>query len=212
MHALKKWQNELKTKRMVETLNEKGYEAYYLETKEQVKAAVIEMVKENSTVALGGSETLKALNLVEHFFNGPYKTYERYTQPSWEETVEVYRQSLLADYLITSTNVITEDGKLMNQDSSGNRAAAIVFGPKKVIIVASANKIVKNLEAGFERLKDITPLNCKRVGHETPCTVTGKCENCELQASMCNFTTIVHNGRKFPGRYTIFMMPDEMGF
>ena len=212
MNTFKKWQNELKAKRMVETLNSKGYSAFYMASKEELKEAVIKEVAKGSTIALGGSESLGELGLVDYFFKGDYKVFERYSQPTWEETVEVYRKSMLADYLITSTNVITEDGKLMNQDSSGNRAAAIVFGPKKVIVVASVNKIVKNLEAGLERLKEITPMNCKRVGHNTPCATTGKCENCEVHDSMCNFTTIVHNGRKFPGRYSIYMVAEDMGF
>lgn len=212
MNTFKYWQNQLKAKSMVDKLNKLGYTAYYMESAHEAKKALIELIPHQSTIALGGSETLSQLGLIEHFYQPQYKVFDRYHQPTWDETVEIYRQSLLADYLITSTNVITEDGKLMNQDSSGNRAAGIVFGPKHVVIVASANKIVRNMDAGFERLKEITPLNCKRVGHKTPCAVTGKCENCEIQESMCNFTTIVHNGRKFPGRYTIFLFPEDMGF
>ncbi|MDF2596641.1 MAG: hypothetical protein K0R69_2982 [Clostridia bacterium] len=212
MNPFKQWQNELKTKRMVETLNKRGYSAFYMASKEEAKEAIIKEVQKGATIALGGSESLTELGLVDYFSKGEYKVFERYSQPTWEETVEVYRQSMLADYLITSTNIITEDGKLMNQDSTGNRAAAIVFGPKKVIIIASVNKIVKNLEVGFERLKDISPMNCRRVGHHTPCAVTGKCEDCELHDRMCNFTTIVHNGKKFPGRYSIYLVPEEMGF
>ena len=123
-----------------------------------------------------------------------------YNQPDFASEVECYRQGMMADYLLMGTNAITEKGELINRDSSGNRVAGTVFGPKEVVIVAGANKIVKDINAGLERLMKITPLNCKRLGHKTPCAVRGEFEDFYIHASMCNFTTIVHNGRK-SGRY-----------
>lgn len=207
-----KWKYELKAKKMVEVLNDKGYVAVYAEDLDKAKELVLNHVELGSSVALGGSETLGQMGLVKQFGNGDYKLYERYTQPSWDATVEVYRQSLLADYLVTGTNVITKKGELVNVDSSGNRAAGIVFGPKNVVIVAGVNKFVDSLDDAFKRLREIGPMNCQRVGHDTPCRETGECSDCQTKARMCNYTTIVHNGRKFENRYYIVIVPEDTGF
>lgn len=207
-----KWKNEHKAKKMVELLNDKGYTAVYASDLDEAKKKVLDHVELGASIAVGGSETLKEMGLVDHFRNGDYKFFERYGQPSWQETVEVYRQSLLADYLVTGTNVITKKGELVNVDSSGNRAAGIVFGPKNVVIIAGTNKLVDNLDDAFKRLREIAPMNCERVGHKTPCRETGECSDCQIQARMCNYTTIVHNGRKFEGRYFIVIVPEEVGF
>lgn len=211
MNDYKRWQAKLKARKIVKILNKKGYTAQYAENGEEAKALVIKRVKKGSTIGFGGSTTLKEYGIVEHFYNGNYQIFDRYNQPNFDLEVECYRQALLADYFLTSTNVITENGELMNRDSSGNRASAIVFGPKEVIIVTGVNKVVKNMDEGFKRLRDIAPLNCKRIGHETPCAETGECSDCDILASMCNFTTIVHNGRKF-GRYYIVVTPEDVGY
>jgi hypothetical protein len=51
-----------------------------------------------------------------------------------------------ADIFLTSTNAITEEGHLVNIDHAGQRVAAMIFGPQKVIIIAGVNKIVRSVE------------------------------------------------------------------
>lgn len=124
----------------------------------------------------------------------------------------VVRQSLLADYLVTGINAITRQGELVNVDSSGNRAAGILFGPKRVIIVAGANKVVDNLDQALQRLKRIAPMNALRNGHKTPCTETGKCETCDSPERIDNVISIVNHGKKFEGRISVVMVAEEWGF
>jgi L-lactate utilization protein LutB len=212
MNKFVDWKNRKKANKIINILNDKGYNTILAEDLTEAKDIVLNSIEKGSSVAVGGSETLSAMGLVEYFRNGEYRFFERYKQPTWDETVEVYRQSMLADYLVTGTNVITENGELVNRDSSGNRAAGVVFGPKKVIIVCGINKVVPTLDDAFKRLREIAPMNCERVGHNTPCRETGECEDCQIQQRMCNYTTIVHNGRKFENRITIVIIPEHIGF
>lgn len=207
----KKWQRELKAKKIVSVLNEKGYTAVYAESGMKAFDLVDAYIPAGSTIGFGGSMTLKQYGITDHLLSEKYKAFNRYDQPDFESEVECYRQSMLAQYFVTGVNAITMDGELMCTDSSGNRAAAVVFGPEKVVIVAGANKIVKDVSEGMKRMKDIAPMNCKRLGHRTPCAESGICEECEIPDSMCNFISIVNNGRKF-GRYYIIITPDEVGF
>ena len=49
-----------------------------------------------------------------------------------EERLELIRKSFSSDVFLSSTNAVTEDGKLFNVDATGNRVGAMFIGPKKV--------------------------------------------------------------------------------
>ncbi|WP_234122782.1 lactate utilization protein [Clostridium hydrogenum] len=212
MNKYKKIKYQLLAKEMVEILKDKGYVSYYAEDKEEAKKKVLNLIPEGASISVGGSETLGAMGMTEEFRSEKYKFFDRFKPMSYEELYEVYRQSLLSDYFVSSTNAITRNGELVNTDSSGNRVASMIIGPKKVIIVAGANKVVENLDEAFRRIEEIAPMNATRVHHKAPCTETGRCMHCESQSSVCNYTGIIRNGRKEKDRITIIMVAEELGF
>ena len=63
------------------------------------------------------------------------------------------RKALLCDTFLMSSNAISEDGQLVNIDGNGNRVAAMIYGPKNVIIIAGMNKVVKTLDDAYARAK-----------------------------------------------------------
>lgn len=93
------------------------------------------------------------MNLINYFREGNFKFFDRYKDVPFSETVEIMRQSMLADFLVISTNAITRNGELVDMDSTGNQAAAMLFGPKKVIVVVGANKLVNTLDDAYKRIK-----------------------------------------------------------
>jgi len=104
-----------------------------------------------------------------------------------EERHELIRKSFSSDFFLASTNAITEDGKLFNVDATGNRVGAMFIGPKKTIIVAGVNKIVKDLAAAEKRVREwVAPQNAKRLGKKTPCVETGVCGDCSSPDRICN--------------------------
>lgn len=212
MNPVKKWYWQQTAKEIVDILNGKGYTALYAKDLDEAKVAVLERIPEGASIAMGGSVTLSEMGLLEVFRTDKYNLFDRYATKSYDECYQVYRQSFLADVLVTGSNAITRDGEIVNTDSSGNRTAGIILGPEKVIIVVGANKVVDDLSAAFQRIRRIAPLNARRIGHKTPCAESGFCEDCEIQQSVCNATSIIHNGRKHPERYTVIVIADEIGF
>ncbi len=208
----KAWQNELVAEEIIEILNKKSYDARYAKDIDEAKKMVLDMIPNGASVALGGSETLSHMNLVEVFRNGDYNFFDRYQSIPFSETTEIYRQSMVADFLVTGVNAITRKGELVNTDSSGNRVAGVIFGPKRVIIVTGVNKVVDNLEEAFKRMRKIAPMNAKRNGHQTPCVISGRCEDCDTPQRLCNSIGIVNHGMKHEGRFTIIVIPQELGF
>ncbi len=212
MNRYQKWHYQCIARDMVEMLGQKGYDAHYAEDLNQAKNLVLGMIPLGASIAVGGSETIGEMGLVDIFRKGDYHFFDRYQDVPFEETVEIYRQSMLADFLVTSTNAITRKGELVNIDSSGNRVAGIIFGPRRVIVIAGANKVVDDLDEALKRLKQIAPMNALRNNHHTPCVEKGQCMDCQTPARVCNSIGIVSHGMKFPGRISIIMVAEEAGF
>jgi L-lactate utilization protein LutB len=210
--SYKKWQMQCLAEEAVDILTKSHYDACYAENLEEALKIVTGMIPEGSSVALGGSQTLSEMGILDVLRRGNYKLFDRYQDLPHEEIVEIMRQSLLSDFLITGTNAITRNGELVNMDCSGNRVAGMIFGPKRVIVVAGANKLVENVDDAVKRIRTIAPLNSKRIKHETPCTKTGKCMDCHDKKRICNYLTVINNGWKFEGRISVIVIADEVGF
>ncbi len=212
MNIYKKWHYQCVAKDMVDTLRTYHYDAHYAENLEEARTLTLSMIPAGASVALGGSETLSAMNILETLRSDTYRLFDRYQNLPHEEIVEIMRQSLLADVLLTGTNAITRNGELVNLDCSGNRVAGMIFGPKKVIIVAGANKVVDTLDDAMKRVKQIAPLNAKRIQHKTPCAETGRCVDCHIQQRLCNYLSVMYHGMKFEGRLTVILIAEDIGF
>ena len=72
------------------------------------------------------------------------------------ELIERCRQALTCELFLTGINIVCEDGSLHWLDMIGNSIAPIAFDPRKVILVAGRNKIVRmpgKLEFEFGNLR-----------------------------------------------------------
>lgn len=115
----------------------------------------------------------------------------------WRERVT--DEAARCDVFLTGTNALTQDGKLVNVDASGNRVAGMFWGHPLSIVIVGRNKIVRNLDEAFDRIKNtIAPthfrIRCGELGgrkRETPCVATGKCNDCRSGDRGCNIFTII---------------------
>ncbi|MCF0149196.1 MAG: lactate utilization protein [Clostridium sp.] len=208
-----KWVNEQRILRTIEALNKNNMNGYLVNTKGELIEKIKELVEENSTVSSGGSVSLNETGVMDHLRSGRYKFLDRYEEGlSQEEITNVFKQSFFADAYFASSNAVTEDGKLYNVDGNGNRVAAMLFGPKKVILIVGVNKIVKNIEEAVVRNREIcAPANAKRLNKMTPCTKVGYCVDCKGSDKLCReFTVISSQGDK--DRIHVIFMNEEIGY
>jgi L-lactate utilization protein LutB len=165
------------------------------------------------TVSFGGSETLHATGLPQALAASReisvLDTFDRTIPP--EELHERRRQALLVDLFLTGTNAVTEDGVLVNLDMIGNRACAINFGPRQVVVLVGRNKIVPDLTSAFSRIKEFAaPANAMRLSKKTPCVATSHCEDCGSPDRICNVWAITE--KSFPrGRVTVICINQDLG-
>lgn len=189
-------------------LENRGFEVHIAEDEKQVLELVEKLIPANSVVSSGGSVTLVETGVLDLLRSGKYIFLDRYNAPD-RRAVEL--EAFKADYYLCSVNAITMKGELVFMDGSGNRVAAITYGPKNVIVVASANKIVNDLEAARERIRYIAPMNAKRLSLRTPCAVTGICQDCDSPQRICRHYHIVNDSRNQPGRIKIILTIKEFG-
>ena len=207
------WVNEQKIIRTIEALNKNNMNGYMVSKKDELIEKIDEIMADNSKVGCGGSMTLFETGVIDHLRCGKYDFLDRYKEGLKPEDIkEIYRQSFLCDYYVTSSNAVTENGELYNVDGNGNRVAAMLYGPDKVIVVVGVNKIVKDIDEAVLRVKECAaPANTKRLNKDTPCAKVGKCMNCSSKDRICNeYTVIKKQGNK--DRIHVIFINDNFGY
>jgi hypothetical protein len=117
-----------------------------------------------------------------------------------------------ADVMIASSNAITLDGRLVNLDGLGNRVAAMMFGPEKVILVVGMNKVAPDLDCAIARVKHYAaPVNAIRIGVEAPCMANGLCADCRSAQRVCNMWSIIE-GSRIRGRIHVKLVGESLGY
>jgi hypothetical protein len=205
------WFRELQVERTLKALKKNNFDAHYTAKISGASAEVFKMIPHGATVGVGGSMSLIQIG----FFDEAKKRGIKLLNPaglSPEEAVRMRREILLADVFLSSSNAVTEDGKLYNIDATGNRVAAMMFGPKKVILVCGTNKIVKDIAEAEARVRNwVAPMNSRRLGLKTPCVETGMCADCASPQRICNIFTVT---AKKPLRtdVTVLLVGEHLGF
>ena len=182
------------------------------EAKKVALGAIIPEIKPES-ISWGGSMTFTASGLYDALknYNG-VKVIDTFDKSiSHEEMLERRRQALLADLFITGTNAVTESGQLVNLDMIGNRIAALTYGPKFVIVLLGRNKIVPDVKAAMDRIKNYAaPVNAMRLDKKTPCAETSYCDECKSPDRICNTWAITE--KSFPkGRVKVILINESLG-
>lgn len=185
-------------------------EAYYCENASQAVEKALELIPRDDTIAFGGSMTLKETGLLDAIRNGGYNLIDREACPPGTDAA---RMAFSCGTYLMSANAISEDGQIVNIDGNGNRCAALVFGPKSVIIVAGMNKVCKTLEDAMHRARyHAAPINAQRfIDKVTGCRETGNCENCKTTDCICVHTVITRLSRP-AGRIKVILVDGNFGF
>jgi L-lactate utilization protein LutB len=198
--------------KVAEALKKRFFDAWYFDDPAEAAGTIVYLIPKDHVVSWGGSMTVTSLGIQERLEKEGYKLLDRDKAPTPAERNELMRQALLCDTYLTSSNAISEDGQLVNIDGNGNRAAAMIFGPRQVIVVAGMNKVVKTLEDAMTRARTIAaPLNVQRFPNaKTPCNETGSCGNCISQNSICSYFVTIRLCKP-AGRIKVILIGKDLG-
>ncbi len=143
-----------------EALKKNGIEAFVVESGEEAKKKVLEMVPAGAEVMVMSSVTLDTVGLSElDTVKKQLMAMDRATQGR-----EMRKAGSAPDWTIGSVQAVTEDGQVVIASNSGSQLPAYAYGAGKVIWVVGAQKIVANLDAAFKRIYEyVLPLESERV-------------------------------------------------
>lgn len=203
----------------IETINKlkenfklRNIEVQYFETLEDVKAHILSVVPIECAVGIGHSATLGKMDITASLLKRGNIVYDKELGKDKEECTSLKKKALLSDWYITGSNAISIDGRIVNVDHSGNRVAAINYGPDQVIIVVGKNKVVATLDEAIKRVKNIAcPQNAKRAGFNPPCVTLNRCVDCLAKERVCNSLSIIE-GQSDKNRMKLYIVNEECGF
>lgn len=178
----------------------------------EVKKRILELIPNDNTVGIANSQTLKKIMISQELTNRGNIVYDKTFARNKEESIILKKKALITDWYLTGSNAISMEGHIVNIDHSGNRVAAMTYGPDNVIVVVSKNKIEETLEKAISRARNYAaPLNAIRAGYNPPCIEKKKCVDCKSKERVCYNLSIIE-GQFNPKRMRLFIVDEEAGF
>jgi hypothetical protein len=210
---LNNWLTGKKCKALVEALNKKHFTAVYCKSEKEAAEYILKEAEEAQSIGFGGSISVADLQ-IEAALEKSGKKILNHGRPglTTEQKFEAMQRQQSCDLFLSGTNAATIDGCLINIDGRGNRVSAMIYGPKKVIVVVGRNKIVEgDIVDGIQRIKnESAPPNAKRLNKETPCAKTGFCHDCDSPDRICHVTTII-DSKPSGSDFHILVVNEDMG-
>ena len=203
------------------SLHSRHIDGIFAEDSEDARQKVLNLIPKDAVVGIGDSTTVRQLGipkiLKERGTNvlDPFNSKDGYV-PEYHQ--RLMKEATLCEVFLTGTNAITRDGKLVNVDAVGNRVAGMFWGHPTSVIVVGRNKVVKDLEEAFYRIRKIIAPNHIRIrsvelgGREfkTPCVANGECSDCRAVDRLCNIFTIIE-GKPFRTDLNVVVVNEDLG-
>ena len=183
-------------------LEANGMHTIVLESSEEARGCVLEMIPAGAEVHNPPSRTLEQIGVAADIENSVafhasrprLHALDRKTQQG-----EIRRLAASPDVVVGSVHAITEQGQVLVASASGSQLGAAAFGAGTVIWVVGTQKLVPTLEEGLRRIREYSyPLEDARARQ-----VYG-------QPSAINKILVVNGER--PGRITVVLVKEQLGF
>jgi YkgG family uncharacterized protein len=187
----------------VQALEAHGMRAVVFETGEEARNSVLDLIPPGAEVYNSPSRTLELIGLAEDIehptrfqsVRAQLHSLDRVTQRN-----EMRKLGASPDVLVGSVHAITEQGEVLIASAVGSQLGPAASGAGAVIWVAGTQKLVRTLEDGFRRIREYS----YHLENERTHRVYG-------QATTINKILIV-NGEAYPGRITIVLVKQQLGF
>ena len=198
---------DIQIEQTLSALHSRHIKGFFAENHKEANRIVLSLIPKGASVGIGDSTAVRQLGLLQPIEAmgskvwSPFEDREPHVDPEeyarWRR--DVRKEATVCDVFLTGTNAITQDGRLVNVDATGNRVAGMVWGHPTSIIVVGRNKIVKDLDEAFHRIRNIIAPNHLRIRatelggrkRNTPCMVTGECSDCKSIDRICNVFSII---------------------
>lgn len=204
---------EVQAATIIKALEKRNMKGYYCPDCASAVKQASELIPDGASVSFGGSMSLGESGVMDMLRSRTdIRLLDRSKAKTPEETKKLYHDALSSDVYFMSSNAITLDGELINIDGNGNRVAALIYGPERVVLIVGMNKVTPTVENGIRRVHNIaTPANCIRLNKQTPCAATGVCHDCLSPDCICSQTVITRRS-SVPERIIVILVGEALGY
>lgn len=212
MTDVKKLYYEKRGEILVKNLRSRHFDAWYCSDRVSALEKALELIPTGATVGWGGAYSAEQIGLMDAVIAGDYREMDRSKCKTPEERVQCMKDCLTADVFLTGANAMSLDGQMVTIDGTGNRLAAICYGPEMILVIVGMNKVMDTLDSAIVRARTVAaPMNKQRFPNSTPCEVTGSCADCKSPECICNQILITRNCRP-AGRIKFIIVGEDLGF
>ncbi|HEV2339389.1 MAG TPA: lactate utilization protein [Patescibacteria group bacterium] len=153
----------------IAALKKNGMDAVFVQTPEEAKKRVFDLIPEHAKVMNMTSRTLDETSIAHDIVeSGKYESIRKQLESMDRKTESLEMQKLGAapEYTVGSVHAVTKDGKVLVASNTGSQLPAYAYGSAHVIWVVGTQKIVENVEEGMKRIYDyILPLESVRINN-----------------------------------------------
>lgn len=189
--------------RTANALEANGFRTIIVESAEEAKRTVLDLLPEGGEIFDSSSQTLEHLGITSEIAESPRfrairpRLMELYAQG---DRTGMRKIGAAPDVVVGSVHAVTEQGEVIVGSGSGSQLGPYAFGAGNVIWVVGVQKLVGSLEEGLRRVREYSlPLESERL-----LKVAG-------YPSSLNKILIV-NKESVPDRVTVVLVNQALGF
>jgi len=189
--------------RVAKALELNGMKVLVAENGEEARKLVLDLIPQGAEIYTNQSKTIDKLGLRVEFdesdrYNAVRPKVMSLDRKTQGDEIRKLRSS--PDYIIGSIQAITEIGQVMTSSFGGSQLAPFAYGSAKVIWIVGTQKLVKDLAEGFRRIEEYSyPLEDARL-----------LELLGIHSAVGK--TLIINREVVPGRITIVLVKEELGY
>lgn len=195
--------SDAEIERAAQALEAHGIHTLIAENGEEAEQMVFDLLPEGAEVFTASSQTLEQLGLP-----GALERSEQYDMVRAKlrkmdprtQNREMVKMGATPEYIIGSVHAVTEGGQVLIASNTGSQLGPYGAGAEYVIWVVGAQKIVRDVEEGYRRIREYA------YPREDARLMKAKGEH-----SGVNKVLTVNKESK-PGRVTMIIVKEELGF
>jgi hypothetical protein len=144
--------------RVAAALRSHNIDVIVVDTGDQARQAVLELIPEGAEVHSGKSKTLEDVRLYHELVeSGRYDALRPriFAMDRQTQGREIRKLVAAPDFMLGSVAAITVDGTLVAASATGSQLGAYASGAGRLILVVGSQKIVPDLDAALRRIRDV---------------------------------------------------------